>query len=145
MFRQLGLVLLLAVVAAMPGAAAGEINVSINVGPPPVIFSEPPRVVVVPRTTVYYAPDTTYNVFFYEGRYYSFHEGAWFFASSHRGPWVFVPVERVPHAVVAVPVRYYKVPPRHARHHGGDFDDHHGHGEGHAKACPPGLAKQGRC
>ncbi len=145
MIRQVGFVVLLATVLAIPFAAGAEVNVNINVGPPPVIFAEPPRVVVVPQTPVFYAPDTTYNVFLFDGRYYSFYNGAWFIAVSHRGPWTFVPVERVPRPVVAVPVRYYKTPPRHAKHHGGDRDDDRGRGEGHGKGCPPGLAKQGRC
>src|SRR5262245_16099277 len=129
MRSKVGFVVMLAIVVAMPLGAAAEINVSINVGPPPVIFAEPPRVVVVPQTPVYYAPDTSYTVFFSDGRYYSFHEGAWFFAMSHRGPWTFVAVERVPRAVLAVPVRYYRTPPGHAKHHGGDHDDDRGKGD----------------
>jgi hypothetical protein len=145
MTRQLGFVVLLATVLAIPLAVAAEVNVNINVGPPPVIFAEPPRVVVVPQTPVYYAPDTTYNVFLFEGRYYSFYNGGWFVAVSHRGPWTFVPVERVPRPVLAVPARYYRMPPHHAKRHGGDRDEDHDRGEGHGKGCPPGLAKQGRC
>ena len=136
------------VLSAMPAAA--EVNLNINVGPPPVIFSAPPRVVAIPQTPVYYAPDTSYNVFVYGGRYFSFHDGAWFIAASHGGPWAFVPVEQVPRPVIAVPVRYYKIPPGHAKkmargdhhHHDGDHDRGHGHGHG---GCPPGQAKKGRC
>ena len=64
--------------------------------------------------------------------------GAWFNATSQAGPWVFVPVERVPRPVLAVPAKYYKVPPGHARRIEGE-----GHGKG--RGCPPGLGKQGRC
>src|SRR5262245_61511572 len=122
-------------------AVAGEtqVSVNVNVAPPPVIFHAPPRVVVVPNTPVYYVPATSYNVFVYEKHYYSFHEGAWFVANSHGGPWVFVPTERVPRPVIAVPVKYYKIPPGHARRGDGD-----GHGKG-PRHCPPGHAKQGRC
>lgn len=112
--------------------AEAQVSVNINVAPPPVIFAAPPRVVVVPKTPVYYVPDTTYNVFVYEKRYYSFYDGAWFLADSHRGPWVFVATDRVPRPVIGVPVKYYKVPPGHAK------------GKGHG-GCPPGHAKQGRC
>ena len=119
--------------------AQAQVSVSVNVLPPPVIFPAPPRVVVVPNTPVYYVPDTTYNIFVYERHYYSFHEGAWFVANSHGGPWVFAPVERVPRPVVAVPVRYYKVPPGQARYMEGE-----GHGKG-PHGCPPGQAKKGRC
>jgi hypothetical protein len=118
--------------ALLASPAAAEVNVNINVGPPPVIFSAPPRVVVVPRTPVYYAPDTSYNVFVYGGRYFSFHEGNWFLAASHGGPWAFVPVEQVPRPLLAVPVRYYKIPPGHLK-------------KMHRDHCPPGQAKKGRC
>ena len=121
--------------------AGAQVSVNINVGPPPIVFQAPPPVVIVPNTPVYYVPDISYNVFVFEGRYYSFHEGAWFLASSHRGPWVVVPVERVPRAVVGVPVRYYRVPPGHAKRIEVEGP---GHGKG-PHGCPPGLAKQGRC
>ncbi|MBM3217155.1 MAG: hypothetical protein FJZ38_00465 [Candidatus Rokubacteria bacterium] len=136
-----GIVIAATALAALPAAA--EVNVNVSIGPPPVIFSAPPRVVVVPKTPVYYAPDTSYNVFFYDGRYYSFHNGAWFLAASHGGPWAFVPVERVPRPVVLVPVKYYTIPPGHMKKitHGHDDDDRW-RGRDH---CPPGQAKKGRC
>jgi hypothetical protein len=113
---NIALGVLLAASIALPLAASAQVTV--HIAPPPIIFPAPPRVVVVPQTPVYYAPDTTYNVFMYDHRYWSFHEGAWFFAPSHSGPWTFIPVAQVPRPVRAVPVRYYKVPPGHARHHG---------------------------
>jgi hypothetical protein len=128
--RTTGIVMLVVAGAVLAGIpASAQVSVNVNIGPPPVIFAAPPRVVVVPQTSVYYVPDTTYNIFFYEGRYYSFHNGAWFLATSHAGPWAFVPVERVPRVVVMVPPRYYKVPPGHAKAfaHG----ERHGHGRGH--------------
>jgi hypothetical protein len=138
-----GILAAAAALCAVPVSA--EVNVNINVGPPPVIFAAPPRVVAIPQTPVYYAPDTTYNVFLYGNRYFSFHDGNWFIAASHGGPWAFVPVEQVPRPVIAVPVRYYKVPPGHAKKWAHRDDDHgrgHGHGNG---GCPPGQAKKGRC
>ncbi len=148
----LQLVIALAVLAAVPAAA--QVSMSINIAPPPVIFPAPPRVVVIPQSPVAYVPDTSYNVFFFDGRYYSFHEGAWFIAHSHGGPWAFVPVEQVPRPLIAVPVRYYKVPPGPAkriareerwerRDERREREDAREHGRGHD--CPPGLARQGRC
>ena len=121
--------------------AEAQVSVNINVGPPPIVFQAPPPVVVVPSTPVFYVPDINYNVFVYEKRYYSFHEGNWFLAKTYRGPWTAVPVKSVPRAVIGVPVKYYKVPPGHAKKMDGNGQ---GHGQGN-QGCPPGLAKQGRC
>ena len=144
-----GMLIAGAVLCALPAAA--QVSVNVNIGPPPpVIFAAPPRVVAIPQTPVYYAPDTSYNVFVYGGRYFSFHEGNWFIAPSHGGPWAYVPVEQVPPSVVGVPVRYYKIPPGHAKRWAREEErerreedrERHGHGR---DGCPPGLAKQGRC
>jgi hypothetical protein len=118
-----------------PASSPAGVNINVNVGPPPpppVVFAEPPRLVVVPGSPVYYAPEVGYNVFVFRDHYYSFHDGAWFYAPTHRGPWSFVKAERVPRAVKAVPVKYYKIPPGHAKKMAGEH-------------CPPGQAKHGRC
>ena len=137
-------VLLCAGALVVSARADAQVSVNVNIGPPPVIFAAPPRVIVVPQTPVYYVPDTTYNVFVYGGRYYSFHNGAWFLATSHGGPWAFLPVEHVPRPLIMVPTRYYKVPPGHAkippgqakkmiRAHRDDDGDHHGKKHGHGR------------
>ena len=79
---------------------------------------------------MFYAPGASINFFAYGGRYYTFHEGAWFVATTYGGSWVTVARDRVPKPVLAVPVAYYRIPPKHARS---------------GRGCPPGLAKQGRC
>ena len=96
---------------------------------PPVVVAAPPQLVVVPGSPVFYAPSASMNFFAYGGRYYTFHEGAWFVATTYGSPWVSIAPAKVPRPVLAVPVTYYKVPPGHEKKMG----------------CPPGLAKQGRC
>jgi hypothetical protein len=130
-----------ALLALSLSARAADVHVGINIGvpppPPPIVVETPPPLVVVPRTPVYYAPDVPYNFFYYEGLYYVFHDGYWFSATTSRGPWAYV--RHVPRPVLAVPVRYYKVPPGHAKRHGpppwaGHGRGHgHGHGHGHGK------------
>jgi hypothetical protein len=122
-------------------ASAGQVNVGVNIGvpaPPPIVLPAPPRVVVVPNSPVSYAPSVDYNLFVYGGRYYSFHQGSWFYASRHSGPWTFIATERVPRPVIGVPVTYYKVPPGQAK----KMANAPG---APTRGCPPGLAKQGRC
>jgi hypothetical protein len=129
---------------SVAAATAAQVNVGVNIGipaPPPIVLPMPPPVVVVPNSPVSYVPSVNYNLFVYGGHYYSFHDGAWFYASRHNGPWVFMPTERVPRPVIGVPVTYYKVPPGHAKKMG----NAPGGPASSARGCPPGLAKQGRC
>lgn len=128
-------------------ATAGQVNVGVHIGvpapppPPAIVLPAPPRVVVVPNSPVSYAPSVDFNLFVYGGRYYTFHDGSWFYASRHSGPWTFIATERVPRPVIGVPVTYYKVPPGHAK----KMAKAPGGPPGPAHGCPPGLAKQGRC
>ena len=130
----------LSLMAANPAAADGvRIGTSVPVPAPPTVVIAPPRppvvvmapppLVVVPGSPVFYAPGARMNFFAYGGRYYTFHEGAWFVATTYGSPWETIAPARVPRPVLAVPVAYYKIPPGHAKTMG----------------CPPGLAKQGRC
>jgi len=133
MRRMLCLLSLLGTVAP---AAAADVHIGINVGvppPPPIVVERPPELVIVPGSPVYYAPAVPYNFFYYDGAYYTFHDAHWFSARSAHGPWTYV--RRVPRPVVAVPVRYYRVPPGHLKHHGPPpWHDHgRGHGHGHDK------------
>ncbi|HET7341715.1 MAG TPA: hypothetical protein VFL90_09645 [Methylomirabilota bacterium] len=102
---------------------------------PPVLV-EPPTVVLVPGTRVYTAPSASFNVFVYEGHYYSYHHGTWYHAPRHGAAWAPVAVEAVPVAVRTVPAKHWKIPP------GKDKKLEH---EERAERCPPGLAKKGEC
>jgi hypothetical protein len=123
-------VVAVALLAAAP--AHTEVNIDINIGvpppPPPIVVSTPPVLVVVPHTSVYYAPSLPYNFFFYAGRYYTLHAGAWFWAPRHHGPWTYVGYEGIPRHVLAVPTGYYKVPPGHLKK---KWHGHRGHGRRH--------------
>ena len=125
------------------GAVAGDVNVGVHIGipvppPPRIVLPAPPPVVVVPNTTGSYAPGVDFNLFVYGGRYYTIHDGAWFYSPRHSGPWVFIPTERVPRPVVGVPMKYYKVPPGQAMKAAAPPAASGGF-------CPPGQAKKGRC
>jgi len=120
----------------VPAPGTAQINIGITIGtppPPPIVISAPPQLVVVPQTQVLYAPALPYNYFFYSGKYYVSHEGAWFAAPAHHGPWTFVAVERVPKPLLRVPVAYYKVPPGHRKEEGPPWEQGHGKGQKHKK------------
>jgi hypothetical protein len=116
--------------AGVAGADNVSIGIQIGTPPPPIVVHAPPQIVVIPGTSVYYAPAVEANFFFHSGRYYTYHEGAWFHAKTHNGPWSFVALEHVPRPVLAVPVAYYKIPPGHAKKAGPPPWAGHGHGKG---------------
>jgi len=124
--------LLLALLLAAPRLGRADVSVNINIGPPPpIVVSAPPTVVVVPTVpAVQYVPSLSVDVFVYGGHWYYWHGGHWFVGPSYQGPWTYVLVERVPAPVLAVPVRYYKVPPGHLKTLGGGPP---GHAKGRGK------------
>src|SRR5215467_16136617 len=130
----------------MTEAVGGDVNVGVHIGvpvppPPKIVLPAPPAVVVVPNTQVSYAPNVDFNLFVYGGRYYTFHDGSWFYATRHSGPWTFMPTERVPKPVVGVPMKYYKVPPGHAMKAAAPPAASGGATSG-GGFCPPGQAKK---
>jgi hypothetical protein len=91
---------------AVAGPAQAEVNVNINLGPPPIVVAEPPAVVAIPQTRVYFAPDPHVDVFFYGGYWWSPRGPRWYRAKAYNGPWVVIEPHRVPKAVVYVPGDY---------------------------------------
>ncbi|MHB8781941.1 MAG: hypothetical protein ACYDAX_00755 [Desulfobacteria bacterium] len=86
--------------------ARAEVNVNINLGPPPVVVAEPPEVVLIPRSRVYFAPDPHVDIFFYGGYWWSPRGERWFRSRAYNGPWGVVERRRVPREVIVVPRDY---------------------------------------
>jgi hypothetical protein len=111
----------------MTVGAATEVSVQLGISsappPPTFVFQEEPRVVVVPRSTVYVVDDNRvdFDCFRYGVYWYIYNDGYWYRARSHRGPFRAIEVRYVPSAVVGVPPRHWK------RHPNGG---------------PPGLARR---
>ena len=103
-------------------SAAADVKVNIGLGipsvAPPVVITTPPQLVVVPGTSVYYAPEMPTNYFFYKGRYYTVVNGVWSTAPVYSGPWAVIQIGQVPPPVLSVPVEYYKIPPGHLKKKG---------------------------
>jgi len=117
----------------MPRQAAAEVDVHIGIdipAPPAIVFDHEPRVVVVPRTDVYYVPDVSgYDMFRYGSWWYVNRDGYWYRARHYSGPFSFVPYDRVPNRVIGVPKHYHRHPVRPHRHR--HVRDRHDHDRGH--------------
>jgi hypothetical protein len=122
-----------ALVTALLGVvteAVADVNVNIGVPPPIVVAATPPLVVVPGVPVVSYAPALQVDVFVHNGVWYYPYGGHWYAGPSYRGPWRPVAFAALPPAVVAVPVRYYKVPPGHLKHGGPGGPPGHGKKKG---------------
>ncbi|MFA6147648.1 MAG: hypothetical protein WC899_05510 [bacterium] len=93
-----------AAVAFSEPANAG-VSVNINLGPP-VVVAEPPEMVLVPRTRVYFSPAPEVDIFFYGGYWWSPRGDRWYRAREHNGPWGVIGRRYVPREVIAVPRDY---------------------------------------
>jgi len=89
------------------GISTAGVNVNVNIGPPPVYtFSEPPELVVIPNTYVYFAPGVDMDIVFYHGYWYRPYNGYWYRGSGYNGPWHHIGRERVPRYIINLPPDY---------------------------------------
>jgi hypothetical protein len=97
---------MIAVALGVPVPAKAEVSVNINLGPPPIVVSAPPAVVMIPQSQVYFVPDPHMDVFFYGGYWWSPRGDRWYRARAYNGPWGVIERTRVPRAVIYVPRDY---------------------------------------
>ncbi len=126
-----GLAALLGALFALGGTreASAEVQVNINLGPPPIVVAEPPEVVLVPRTQVYFVPHPEIDVFFYNGYWWSPRGERWYRARAYNGPWAVVSRRYIPGPVVRVPRDYRVVYERERRIPYGQWKKEHKHRE----------------
>lgn len=105
-FRYLLAGAAIAAAIGFSGPARAEVSVSINLGPPPIVVSEPPALVMIPHSQVHYVPDPQIDVFFYGGYWWSPRGERWYRARAYNGPWGVIERGRVPRAVAYMPRDY---------------------------------------
>ena len=104
-----------------------RVDVSVSIGiPPPIVFTAPPDVVVVPSgpAYVYVVPDRP-GLYFYNGFWYRFYGGYWYWAHEYDGRWRYIETHLVPRYIIDVPPDYYRyLPPRYYRIHYNNLHRH---------------------
>jgi len=98
---------LLAGVTALDAVA--DVRVNLNLGPPPIAVAQPPEVVLVPGSQVYFVPDVDYDVFYYNGYWWSPRGDRWYRARGYDGPWRVVGRRYIPAPVYRVPRDYRRM------------------------------------
>jgi len=129
----------LAGLAANAAPAHAGVDVNVNLGLP-VVIEQPPEMVVIPRSNVYFAPGVSVDLFFYDNRWWNRRGDRWYRANDYNGPWAAVGRRHVPASVYRVPANYRtvyvrekRVPYGHwkksHRKHDGKHYKGHGHGD----------------
>lgn len=115
--RTAGLVCLVGTVLTVGAVrnAAAEVSVSINIGPPPIVAPAPPEVVLMPRMGVYFVPGLSFDVFFYNGYWWSPRGDRWYRSRAYGGPWRIIDRRYVPRPVFGVPHDYRRTYERERR------------------------------
>jgi hypothetical protein len=93
----------------LPGGTkevVAEVQVNVNLGPPPIVVAAPPELVMVPRSLVYFVPDPDIDIFFYNGYWWSPRGNQWYRSRAYKGPWGVVERRYVPAPVHRVPKDY---------------------------------------
>lgn len=88
--------------------AVAQVEVNVNLGPPPITVAAPPAVVMVPNSRVYYVPDPNVDVFNYNGYWWAPRGDQWYRSRAYKGPWGVIDQRYVPASVRQVP-RDYRV------------------------------------
>ena len=96
---------LLGTLAAFVGMveARSGVEVNINLGPPPIVVAEPPEMVLIPGSEVYFVPQSDVDIFFYNGFWWCPRGHRWYRARAYNGPWGLVERRLVPVPVIRVP------------------------------------------
>ena len=101
----------------LSGTAWARVNVdmNVNIGPPPIVVPAPPEVVLMPNFGVYFVPGLEFDVFFRDGFWWSPRGDRWYRSRDYNGPWRVMERRFVPRSVIRVP-RDYRGRYGHERH-----------------------------
>src|SRR5438309_7756457 len=91
-------------------AAPAQTGVNVGVKVAPRTLASSPRLVALPGSSVFHAPQESYTLLAYAGRYYSLYRGTWFRSTGPGNSWSLTAADRVPNAVRAVLSTFAKVP-----------------------------------
>lgn len=73
-------------IAAVPAGA--QVSVGVQIGlPPPIMFSAPPQMVVLPNTYVYAVPGINEDIFFFDGFWWRPWQGHWYRSHYYDRDW----------------------------------------------------------
>ncbi len=89
--KKLGVMSAIAIaLLIIPCLAQAQVSININIPlPPPIVFSAPPELVILPETEVYVAPDYDQDLYFCQGFWWRFWLGRWYRSLYYDSGWEF--------------------------------------------------------
>ena len=106
----LALFFLLALGGFSFGEASAAVDGSMYAGPPQITTAEPPAMVVIPNSRVYFVPEAgDVDLFFYDGYWWSPRGDRWYQSRHYNYGWIAVNPASVPGSVIYVPRNYRDV------------------------------------
>ncbi|AGF77567.1 hypothetical protein UWK_00993 [Desulfocapsa sulfexigens DSM 10523] len=103
---EVGVLLLALFVPGGMNNASAEIHVSINIGPPPIMVAEPPAVVMIPNSTIYFVPQAETDMFFYDNYWWRPRGSQWYRSNAYNGSWESIGKHHVPAPLYQLPKDY---------------------------------------
>ena len=87
--------------------AFAQVNLNVNIGPPPIVEPNPAEIVVIPQTDIVFVPNTSFDVLFTDGFWWSLRGGErWYRSRQYKGNWSLVQRNTVPEKVLNLPQNY---------------------------------------
>ena len=133
-------------VNAVPAHAGTNVSVSVGlpvpvavapapvvVAPQPVYVQQPPEMVLIPRSSVYFAPGVSVDLFFHNNYWWNRRGDHWYRSNAYNGPWTSVGPRHVPAPVYRVPADYRTVYVHEKPMPYGQWKKMHGHQGGKHK------------
>lgn len=156
--KRTALILLAAALLAAPAVRADDVGIDLHIrlgdpAPAPVVIAEPPVFLYPQPLGFYVAVGVPYDLFYLDGRYYSYRGDVWYVAPHYGGPWYFAKPGHLPPGLVKhkypkiielrdAEYRVYKKD--RAGYRGKMFDPGKGHGKdkgGHGNGKGKGKGK----
>lgn len=144
MYGLLCVAAVLSVLYIKEASARINFNINLNVGPPVMAVAEPPEVVLIPGSDVYFVPQGDIDVFFYDGYWWCPRGRHWYRASAYNGPWESIRRGTVPIQVSRVPLKTYRNTYSREQHIPyGQFNNQWQSRHGNMQGNRPGVNRQG--
>ncbi|MFA6170199.1 MAG: hypothetical protein WCW67_04845 [Candidatus Margulisiibacteriota bacterium] len=86
--------------------ANSEVNINVNIGPPPIVVAEPSEVVFISSYGVYFVSGIDFDVYYFNGYWWSPRGTVWYRATAYNGPWVIINRRVVPPVLIRIPANY---------------------------------------